>query len=360
MAENNSGKLRLAPFVALAYTLVIVFASLQPFSGWRTPPDEVLRFLAAWPRYVTAGDVALNIAAYLPLGAMLFAVLRPSLPTAALGIAILLSAVLSLGLECVQMYLPARRASLLDLLSNSAGAGIGALSAWILARPAFANNPLLAMRRNVVRTDAFGDCGLIVVAAWILIQFHQAPLVFGGGDWRDILQVTPLFSHTPQAYILAEGAIAALATVAIGLLISLLLQPRRPLAPAMVLALALAFTAKSIATATLARTTYWLQWLTPGVGTGIAGGLLLFALLARLPRTARALVAVICLVADVFIVNGTPGNPYQAAPAFVLSPQPTHLLSFSNIVRMLSQAWPLAAVIYLLALARRERAAATP
>jgi VanZ family protein len=358
MAGTDSGKLRLAGFVALAYTLVILFASLQPFSGWRAPPAEVLGFLAAWPRYITAGDVILNIVAYLPLGAMLFAALRPPLTAAvALVVATLLAALLSLGLESAQMFLPTRIASNLDLLANSAGAGIGALSAWMLTRPAFANNPLAAIRRDVVRTDAFGDCGLIMVGAWILIQFHQAPLVFGGGDWREMLRFTPLFAHTPQTYILAESAIAALATTAIGLLISLLLQPQRPAAPAIVLTLALALTAKSIAAATLARAAYWLQWLTPGVGSGIAGGLVLFAILARLARTARALSAVFCLVAGVFIVNGTPENPYQAAPAFMLSPQPTHLLNFSNIVRVLSQAWPLVAVIFLLALARRERAA---
>jgi len=360
MAGTDSGKPWLAGFVALAYTLVIVFASLQPFSGWRAPPAEVLGFLGAWPRYITTGDVVLNIAAYLPLGAMLFAALWPRLPAAAaFVVASLLAVLLSLALESAQMFLPTRIASSLDLLSNSGGAGIGALSGWMLTWPAFANNPMAAMRRNVVRTDAFGDCGLLVVATWILIQFHQAPLVFGGGEWRGILQFQPLFTHTPQIYILAESAIAALATTAIALLISLLLQPQQSAAPPIALTLVLALTAKSIAAATLARAEHWLQWLTPGVGTGIAGGLVFFALLARFARTTRALGAVFCLVAGVFIVNGTPENPYQAAPAFILSPQPTHLLNFSNIVRLLSQVWPLAAIIFLLALARREHAAAT-
>lgn len=336
-----------------------MFASLQPFSGWRAPPEEVLRFLAVWPRYITAGDVVLNIFAYLPLGAMLFAALRPRLSdSVAFVVATLLAALLSFALECTQMFLPMRIASILDLLSNSAGAGIGALLGLVLVQPAFADNPLTALRRDAVRTDAYGDFGLIVIAAWILIQFHQAPLVFGGGDWREILHITPLFAHTPQTYILAEGAIAALATTAISLLISLLLRPRRPVAPAIVLTFALALTAKAVAAATLARATNWLVWLTPGVGTGIVAGLALSAILARCARTARALGAIFCLVAGVIIVNGMPENPYQAAPAFLFNPQPTHLLNFSNIVRVLSQAWPLAAVIFLLVLARRERGVA--
>ena len=32
----------LAGYVALAYTLVIVYASLQPFAGWHMPPPELI------------------------------------------------------------------------------------------------------------------------------------------------------------------------------------------------------------------------------------------------------------------------------------------------------------------------------
>ncbi len=102
---------------SLAYTLVIVYASLQPFAGWRMPPDEVLRFLTApWPRYITTSDIALNVVAYLPLGAMLYFALRPPLAAAvALVLATLLAAALSLALESVQMFLPTRIASNVDL-----------------------------------------------------------------------------------------------------------------------------------------------------------------------------------------------------------------------------------------------------
>ena len=156
----------LAGFVALAYTLVIVYASLQPFAGWRAPPDEVLRFLTApWPRYITATDIALNVVAYLPLGAMLFFALRPPLaPAVAFVIATALAAALSLLLESVQMFLPARIASNVDLISNSAGTALGALSALLLT---LWHNPLAALRGRWVRSGKLGDCGLLVLAMWI-------------------------------------------------------------------------------------------------------------------------------------------------------------------------------------------------
>ena len=156
---------KLAGYIALAYTLVIVYASLQPFAGWRMPPDEVLRFLTApWPRYITATDIALNVVAYLPLGAMLYFALRPPLaPAAAFVIATLVAAVLSLLLESVQMFLPARIASNVDLLSNSAGAVLGALGA--IHRP---DQP------DVARHDArqIGQCH----------HGHRGPVVQRGQD----------------------------------------------------------------------------------------------------------------------------------------------------------------------------------
>ncbi|MBI4191578.1 MAG: VanZ family protein [Betaproteobacteria bacterium] len=357
----TSGKPRLAILVALAYTLVIVYASLQPFAGWRMPPQDILGFLGApWPRYVTARDVTLNVVAYLPFGAMLFAALRPPLPaSAAFVAATFIAALLSLALESAQMFLPARIASNLDLLSNSGGAGIGALAACVLSLPALQDNSLAALRRRAVRTDTLGDCGLIVVALWILIQFHQAPLALGSGDLREALRITPFFSHTPRSYLLAETGVVALAVVAIGLIVSLLQQPQqpqRPMLPAIALTLALALAAKSIVAVSLTRSAHWLQWLTPGVLAGIAGSAVLLALLLRLAREARGAVAALCIMAVVIIVNIAPENPYQAVPTFMLRPQPTHLLNFSHIVRTLSQLWPLAAVIFLLVLARAERA----
>ena len=89
------------------------------------------------------------------------------------------------------------------------------------------------------------------------------------------------------------------------------------------------------------------------LAAGSAGGIVLLALLLRLAPVARAAIAILCVAAGVCVVNATPENPYQTLPAFLLRPQPTHLANFGQIVRALSQLWPLAAVLWLLALARR-------
>ena len=348
---NSSIRAPLAGYIALAYTLVIVYASLQPFAGWRMPPEEVLGFLTApWPRYITASDIALNVVAYLPLGALLYVALRPPLaPAFALALATLLAAALSLALESAQMFLPLRIATNVDLIANSAGAAAGALGALLLT---LWHNPLAAWRRRLVRADKLGDCGLFVVALWIVIQFHPATPALGSGNLRDALGIAPLFMHTSQAYWLAETAVVALAVIALGLLISLLMQSRRYALRAMVLTLFLTLAAKSVAAVMLGRGNQWLQWLTPGVAAGLAAGGALVATLVWLAPAARSMAALLCLVAGMVIVNITPDNPYQTLPAFMLSAQPTHLANFSNIVHALSQCWPLAALLLLFALMR--------
>src|SRR6478609_11157306 len=70
-ADSESRRPRglLARILAIAYFVVIAYTSLQPFSGWWIPPEDIRLFLTApWPRYITLEDVLINIAAYVPLG----------------------------------------------------------------------------------------------------------------------------------------------------------------------------------------------------------------------------------------------------------------------------------------------------
>ena len=354
----NTGRPRLAAYVALAYTLVIVYASVQPFSGWRMPPAEVLAFLTApLPRFITATDITLNVVAYLPLGALLAVALsaRCGAGTAA-ALATLLAALLSLALEHAQVFLPSRIASNLDLAANAAGAAAGALAAWLCTLPAVADNPLARLRRRLMRNDTAGDCGLLALAVWLFVQFDPAPLALASGDLREALDAQPWLRFSPALYQNAEAAVAALAVVVLGLLAAQLTTGPRAALVAALAALTLTLAVKSFAVWSLSRNALPTHWLTPGVTTGIAtGGALLLALL-WLSRAWRSAVAVACLLAALILVNLMPENPYQNTPPFLLAAQPSHLSNFSNIVHLLSQLWPFATALLLVALARREGA----
>jgi len=123
----SANTVRLAWTLALAYLLVIGYASLLPFRDWRWPPEEILHFLAApWPRFITPQDLAVNFAAYIPLGLLLSVGFGARYgPARGAVAATLAAALLSVTMEAVQMFLPARIASNVDLLANTLGAVAG-------------------------------------------------------------------------------------------------------------------------------------------------------------------------------------------------------------------------------------------
>jgi VanZ family protein len=350
------GNRRLTLVVTLAYLSMILYASLSPFTGWRMPAENVLAFLVEpWPRYVTSGDIALNVTAYLPFGFLLCAALRPKLAPASAAIAAtVLSTLLSLSMESMQMLLLTRIASKVDLLANASGAALGALIAWWGAQPRNRDNALGTLRRSTIRGGALGDAGLLVVALWIAIQFHPAPLLFSSGDLRDFVHVTPYFSHSAQSYWVAETTIVAIATVAIGLLISVVLQPTRYTFAPVLLVVVIALGTRAAAALAFGRAASWLQWLTPGAQTGLAFGIVVLALLLRLSARNRALIALFFIVGCVLLVNGTPGNPYHAPLGVLSAPPQTHLLSLNALLHGVSLVWPSLAAVYLLAVFHAE------
>jgi len=59
--------LRLSQYLALAYLVLIIYASLYPFANWRDLGVSPLEFIdAAWPRYWTVFDLMVKVLAYLP------------------------------------------------------------------------------------------------------------------------------------------------------------------------------------------------------------------------------------------------------------------------------------------------------
>jgi hypothetical protein len=149
--------------------------------------------------------------------------------------------------------------------------------------------------------------------------------------------------------------IAVMTAVALGLLAVQIAATQLTAVPLAAAVLALTFIAKSVAVWSLARAASPFQWLTPGVTGGTLVGIAILALLIWLPSAWRSALAIGCLLAGVTLVNITPENPYQNTPAYLLASPQTHLSSFSNIVRVLSQLWPFATIALLCVLARGTR-----
>ncbi len=101
-------------------TLVVLLLTLMPFRfAW----SDNLHWLVsgAWP------DVLLNVALFFPVGFLL----RLAFPVffwKALAGAALYGFLLSLSIESMQLFLPARHSTISDLISNTLGASLGAVA----------------------------------------------------------------------------------------------------------------------------------------------------------------------------------------------------------------------------------------
>jgi hypothetical protein len=80
---------------------------------------------------------------------------------------------------------------------------------------------------------------------------------------------------------------------------------------------------------------------------GLAAGWALLFAANRLPRPAKLAIAAACIAIAAAAINLAPDNPYQSVPPRLLARGASHFLSFSGIVRALSELWPLLAIGYL-------------
>jgi VanZ family protein len=342
----------LAGILAVAYLLVIAYASLQPFGGWWTPPEEIRHFLSApWPRYITLEDVLVNIGAYVPLG-FLFAraFMRKARIQRAVLAAAALACVTTVAMETAQMFMPSRIASNVDVLTNAIGGLIGALAAPLFSPTRLPGMQLARLRRTWFVYGAGADIGLVLVCVWIATQLHPTAQPFGTGNLRATFDLPVWLIHTPTLQFAAEAAVAGFNVLGLGLVVIALTRASRPRFAAVVAVLAAGFAAKALAAFAVAKSASALGWLTPGVALGVLVAALLLYGLAKLPRRAHWAAASLAFAAAVVAINVAPGNPYQTVPPQLLA-GPTHFLSFSGIVRALSELWPFLAVAYTAAVA---------
>jgi VanZ family protein len=339
--------------VLLVYVLLVGYASLYPLSGWRDVGVSPLAYLsAAWPRYVTGFDVAVNVAGYVPFGIFAMAALYPRLRgVAAFLLAIAGAAALSLSLEAVQTYLPARFATNLDVLCNLGGAALGAALGQHFT-PLIGGGPLSRLRAAEFLPGVGIDFGLVLLALWLLIQLNPASLLFGAGDLRDFLAPPEGRARRPEFFVSIEAFTTAANLVAVALLLSALTVPGRAVRAMLSWLVFGALAVKTAAFAILMRAENVLAWLTQGAQLGLVVGIAAALAAIALPRTVRLAAAAVLIMAATVLVNLTAPNPYLGASLKVW--QQGHFLNFNGLTWLVSALWPFIALGYLIYLASRR------
>ncbi len=351
-ASSHSESSSLLPrYLTICYLALIVYASLHPFSGWRAPGVSPLVFLeAAWPRYWTAFDLAINIIAYMPLGFFVAQSLgRHSGKPQAFLISLLIGSVLSMVIESVQTCLPSRVPSSVDLLCNSIGSGLGAaLSLWCGTR--FFRWATRVQQQRLAPIQHI-EYGLILIGLWLLTQLSPETFLFGTGDLRYLFDIPAAVPYAAPSFFAMETGITVCHTIAIGLIMCTILAAKGSVRRTLPWFFVAAILIRTLAAAILVGPQNALAWLTPGASLGMLTGGMALALTLLLPVPLRITLAGVSLMAGTVLVNVAPFNPYSAAA--LAAWRQGHFLNFNGLTRLTASFWPFLALPYLILLGRR-------
>ncbi len=361
----------LARYALLAYVLIVVDASLFPFTGWRDLGLSPFEYLAAdWPVHALPFDLFVNALGYAPLGFLVVLALHPRVRgMTAACFATLSCALLSVNLEALQTYLPTRVASKTDLLTNIAGGLVGALGAARVAHTLLDTGRLRGWRARWFANDA--SRGLVLVMVWFGALVYPDVFAFGTGgilrsvDPESADRIAAWFGLVESGdtdvaasrFQFAEATVTALAIVGVGLLFLGLMRPgvRWRLRASLVFVLFIAtIVVQALAHALLFEGAEPWPPLTPGsrTGVGVAAGVLLIA--TGLPARSRWALGLAALTGALVLVNVYPENPYVNAVGLAWTRG--RLMNFYGLASGLNLAWPWFAIAYLL----RHRGAGGP
>lgn len=348
-------------YLALIYGLAIAYASLQPFAPWIAPPAGTPFFLFSnAPARFTRFDVLANAIAYVPFGFLLALVPRVMTPWARFTLALSGGFALSFAMESLQMLLPPRDASVVDLLSNTVGATFGGAFGVAFATSATAKLAVSSARHRWFLGGKTGDLGLALVVVWLVVQVNPAiPLFATMFDPAIELPALPgvnaagMQPDTAAAFI--EAAHSAFQLLGVGLFLALLLRQRRFVGATMLLLIMSAVLLKLIAAALLLHPVVFERWLRPGAATGVAFGTLLLMIAVWLPRPAQVAIATVALLSSLLATLLAPELIFTRAPLALFNWSYGHLLNFNGLTHTVLLLWPLAASAFLFTLAGRPR-----
>lgn len=360
--------------LALATMWLVVYASLYPFRDWRDQGQSPLMFMSApLPRYWTGFDVGVNLLGYMPVGFLLaLAVLRGGRWRRAVLLATLAASALSLSMESLQAYLPARVPSNVDFALNTLGAWLGAGLAYALEKRGAIDRWNL-FRARWFTPDARG--ALVLLTLWPPALLFPASVPLGLGQvierlerWlSDALAGTPFLHWLPVRDIELQPLVPAaeVICVALGGWIPCLLAygvvratQRRVVLLMLLTILGIGFTALSAALS-YGPDHAW-AWLDTTIRVGLLGALALGLLSLRVSPGWTVPLALLALVLQLALLNQAPADPYFEQTRQIW--EQGRFVRFNGLAQWLGWLWPFAVLLYLLLRwpSRSEAKAAEP
>lgn len=339
---------RMAPAFTLAYVLVLLIVSFYPFTDWHYSGQPVFAFYTfPLPYYFTLFDNAINVLAYVPLGAGLALCLRGGFRGFIL--ALLAGCGLSAGVEFIQQFQPDRIASNMDILSNGCGAFLGALAATVLSGRRW-QRYWLVYRHNRFAPGRWAEWGLVWLLFWFITQFDPSqPFLGVVVEPAGLPQPFDSPLADPELFLrLLEGAGIMLNLLGVALYVSVLVRHTWQGPQAMRRVLGLGLLVKLAFAGMLLKPAMFFAWLNGSVVVGALAGTGLLLLLWRLQRRWRALLGLLSLCAATLVSWLWPLTPQLSAMLPLFRWQYGHLQHFNGLSAIITDLWPYVAMLILM------------
>ncbi|MDH3327381.1 MAG: VanZ family protein [Gammaproteobacteria bacterium] len=162
----------LIPLITATYVLLLFVGSIYPFTSWQWPThDNWLNSFENATRYVPRSDFIINYLIYVPLGILVSIQLRDRVNYHLLLIvSASIAAGFGLAMEMLQLFIPSRAHSFIDLIMNTSGAFTGALLHHLTKKHSTLGKHLRNMRYKWFLHGRYTELGLVTIALWALSE----------------------------------------------------------------------------------------------------------------------------------------------------------------------------------------------
>lgn len=344
---------RLAHALAVFYAAAIAYASLQPFGDWMTPLPGTPFWLTQWSARTPRFDVLANVLTYVPLGLFIALIPRGMTRLGRVLAAVIAGAAVSFAMETLQWHMPPRHAASLDFVANTIGAGVGGVLGAAYAR-SMLRTLVHEARRRLVLPGTMGDVGMALLAMWLVAQLNPAIAPFSVTfDPEPLIARAANARPMETAVMLIEAAQSAFQLLGVGLFVALLVREREDAGGAVLMLVGVALLVKGAAALLLLKPAVFETWFSPGALLGVAVGALSMIPAMVLPRPVQVTLCAIALLSSLLTPLLAPDLMFASPPLTLFNWRYGHLLNFNGLTRIVLAGWPLAASVWLFALAGR-------
>jgi len=232
-------------WLLLFYSVLIIYGTLYPLSGWNTEFGGIQELLQLkWPSHFSRGDVLVNFIVYIPFGYLLGLSLNSRHQYRTILFTTLAGFLLCANLEYLQTFLPNRVPSLLDILLNTIGSLVGSLLSILLGYHSNFAKKLKQLKHELLLPTPLSNLVVLSAFFWILAQL--TPLVPSPdiGNLRAGIKPLWLFIQHPSDFDFHKFISYTLNITGLGILMISFNRPNHPMLGKMIALFFLVLVAK--------------------------------------------------------------------------------------------------------------------